>query len=300
MEEKNKKTKTLNDAIASVRAKLSTAGLKQTGFNNFGKYNYFELADFLPTLNGLMAEEGLNEHFSIRGNEAVMTIIKGAEKQEYTIPFTVYATPLGSKGTPMMQDVQYFGALLTYYRRYLYTLVFGISEGDIIDKIFVDGEIKSSDKKEENVIKIQPTATAGQVKILERFYQGEALDNLLKAQGVKNLADLTAEEASKLVSQAKENHKISDAQKKFLEGCYKGENLKKFLENSGVTALDDLPKEKAAEEVNYLQCLLYLKKIYTGDNLIKLLDNLKLKSLEEIPREKVFELVEKIKNKKEK
>ena len=289
--------KTLNEAIVSVRAKLSIANLKMTGFNKFGNYNYFELSDFLPTLNGLMAEEGINEHFSIRGNEAVMTIIKGEERQEYTIPFTVYSTPLSSKGVPMMQDVQYLGALFTYYRRYLYTLAFGISEGDIIDNIFVDGEIKSPDKNEDNVIKIQPTATAGQVKILERYYQGENLNNLLKAQGVKSLADLTAEEASKLISQARENHKISDAQKNFLEGCYKGENLKKFLENNGISSLEDLPKEKANEEIKYLQSLQYLKKVYVGDNFTKLLDSFKVKSLEEMPRENVFNLVEKIKEK---
>ena len=32
-----------------------------------------------------------------------------------------------------MQDIQYLGALITYYTRYIYKLAFGITDGEVID-----------------------------------------------------------------------------------------------------------------------------------------------------------------------
>ena len=132
---KLKKEKNLNESVISIRVKLQNAKLKKSGHNRFAGFDYFELADFLPKLNELMLEENINDIFLITEKEAKLTLIKGEEKQEYVIPFTQFSTPLNKNGQPSMQDIQYLGALNTYYKRYLYLNAFGITDGEIIDSM---------------------------------------------------------------------------------------------------------------------------------------------------------------------
>jgi len=123
----------LNESIIKIRVELQNKKLKKSGKNKFAGFEYYELADFLPMLNTLMLEEGVNDRFYITADTAYLEIIKGEEKQTYTIPFTAYRTPLNKNGQPSMQDIQYFGALNTYYKRYLYLNAFGITDGEIVD-----------------------------------------------------------------------------------------------------------------------------------------------------------------------
>lgn len=132
---KLKKEKNLNESVISIRVKLQNAKLRKSGHNRFAGFDYFELADFLPKLNELMLEENINDIFLITEKEAKLTLIKGEEKQEYVIPFTQFSTPLNKNGQPSMQDIQYLGALNTYYKRYLYLNAFGITDGEIIDSM---------------------------------------------------------------------------------------------------------------------------------------------------------------------
>lgn len=133
MEEK--KVKNLNESIISIRVKLQNAKLKKSGKNKFAGFDYFELADFLPKLNELMLEESINDRFVIKDGYATLEIQKGEEINIYTIPFERFDTPLNKNGQPSMQDIQYLGALNTYYKRYLYLNAFGITDGEVIDSM---------------------------------------------------------------------------------------------------------------------------------------------------------------------
>lgn len=242
--------RTLNESIITVRAKLATANLSMSGYNDRGNWHYFELSDFLPTLNALMLEERINDRFYIKNDEAVLELVKGNEKQEYTMPFVMYDTPVSSKGSKLMQDIQYLGALATYYRRYLYVSAFGISDGDIIDSMFSEGEVKTSD---DNVIKIKPLASPTQISMLEGFYKGENLSKLLKSQGVDKIEEITAEEASKLIALCKVNHGATEAQVEFLKNVYKGNNMNKLLESLGISKIEDISKDKAEDLINKIK-----------------------------------------------
>ena len=136
--------KTLNESIIDIRVKLQKKSLKKSGHNKYADFDYFELADFLPTLNELMQEEKVNDMFTICKDEARLILIKGAEQQEYTMPFVIFDTPVNTKKdketgelkeVKSMQDIQYLGALNTYYKRYLYLNAFGITDGDVIDSM---------------------------------------------------------------------------------------------------------------------------------------------------------------------
>ena len=91
-----------------------------------------------------MLEEKINDIYSIEESNATLTLVKGDEKNIYKIPFVIFDTPLNKKVNKLteeieevksMQDIQYLGALNTYYKRYLYLNAFGITDGEIIDSM---------------------------------------------------------------------------------------------------------------------------------------------------------------------
>ena len=107
--------KELNKSIIKIRVALQNAKLKKSGKNKFAGFEYFELADFLPKLNELMLEEEVNDRFYIQNGYAVLELMKGEVSQTYTIPFTQFDTPINKQGQASMQEIQYLGALNTYY-----------------------------------------------------------------------------------------------------------------------------------------------------------------------------------------
>lgn len=220
--------KTLNDSIISIRVKLQNAKLKKTGNNSFAGFDYFELSDFLPKLNELMLEEGVNDLFTIETdlNEtmvAKLTLIKGEETQDYRMPFKIFDTPLtfkkDKKGeymkdnegnyiqVPSMQDIQYLGALNTYYKRYLYLNAFGITDGDIIDAM------NNSDIENKKKTKISLKISAKQKEIISQVYVGDNLTKLLETNGLKTLDDMSMEKASLLIKSLMEKNKKDEGNK---------------------------------------------------------------------------------------
>lgn len=204
--------KSLNESIISIRVKLQNAKLKKSGKNKFAGFDYFELADFLPKLNELMLEEGVNDRFYIKDNYAILELQKGEEINTYTIPFILFETPLTYKKdkdgnfvknkegdyiqVPSMQDIQYLGALNTYYKRYLYLNAFGITDGEVIDSM--NNEEMVSEPKEER------KATAGQVAVLNKLSDEDKAKVYVKF-GVKAIEELTLKQASELISKLKGN-----------------------------------------------------------------------------------------------
>lgn len=137
----------LNESIISIRVKLQNSTLKKSGLNKFAGFDYFELSDFLPRLNELMLEEKVNDLFTIENDKATLTLIKGDERQTYSIPFIVFDTPINKQGQKSMQDIQYLGALNTYYKRYLYLNAFGITDGDVIDALENNSKMTKEQKE---------------------------------------------------------------------------------------------------------------------------------------------------------
>lgn len=225
--------KTLNEAIASIRVKLQKADLRKTGKNKFAGFEYFELADFLPTLNELMEKEGVNDLFTIEENKAILTLIKGEEKQSYMIPFIMFETPLNIKGAKSMQDIQYLGALNTYYKRYLYLNAFGITDGDVIDALDVEGNgakkapaqasaqakaVNPAPKPAQAPAKtaapakpapaVQPAtgeklASEKQLELISNLYTQEEISTMLARMGLTGLSEVTLSQASKMIEARK-------------------------------------------------------------------------------------------------
>ncbi len=125
----------LNQSIIKIRVDLQNSTIKKSGKNKHAGFSYYELSDFLPKLNELMLENGINDIVSINNELASITLVKDAERETYSIPFIMFETPLANSGKKMMQDIQYLGALNTYLKRYLYLNAFGITDGEVIDSM---------------------------------------------------------------------------------------------------------------------------------------------------------------------
>lgn len=160
----------LNETIALIRVTLQDIKIKKSGKNKHAGFEYYELSDFLPTLNELMKENGLNDRFTIESGLATLTLIKGDDEQHYSIPFEMFDVPLTKAGSPMMQQIQYLGALNTYYKRYLYLNAFGITDGEVIDSIDNSqlSKPKLSDDKFAEAVKY--LRNNGKIETIEQKY----------------------------------------------------------------------------------------------------------------------------------
>lgn len=218
-----KDNKNLNESIIQVRVDLQNSKVKKTGKNKFAGFDYYELADFLPKLNELMLQYGINDRFTIEDDKAMLTLIKGEESQSYSIPFVIFETPINLKKNEKtgevrevksMQDIQYLGALNTYYKRYLYLNAFGITDGEVIDSMNNDDiskgtktkTMKTATKQNEKEIMIQES----QISIIKELYTAEELKPLMQHIGKVKLEELTLVEASSLIKRKDNLKKMED------------------------------------------------------------------------------------------
>ena len=93
----------LNQTISKIRVELQNSNMKKSGKNKHAGFTYFELKDFLPTLNQLMLANDLNDRYTIENGDATLYLIKGEESNRYSMPFTLFDTPLADSGKKKMQ-----------------------------------------------------------------------------------------------------------------------------------------------------------------------------------------------------
>lgn len=205
--------KSLNESIISIRVELQNAKLKKSGKNKYAGFDYFELADFLPKLNELMLKEGVNDRFYIKDGYAVLELQKFGETNTYTMPFVLFDTPVNKKynkdldeyfDVKSMQDIQYLGALNTYYKRYLYLNAFGITDGDVIDSMDND-DLESVPKQEKKTVQVT-NITPNQLELIKRLSVEQQVKILTK-YNVDTLDKLTVAQASELIANMKGDKK---------------------------------------------------------------------------------------------
>lgn len=114
--------------LQKARGLLQKKGLKKTGKNPFAKFSYYELTDFLPSVNEIFEDLKLCSVFSIKNNEATLTIIN-AENEEH-INFEMPTAEINLKGC---SPIQALGGVNTYCKRYLYLNALEIVENDLFD-----------------------------------------------------------------------------------------------------------------------------------------------------------------------
>jgi hypothetical protein len=111
-----------------ARMKLLSASIKKSGHNKFAGYQYFELGDFLPTINHIFYQEGLCGVVSYDSEYASLTITDVDDGTNIVI-----TSPMVEANLKGAHPIQNLGAVETYQRRYLWMTAMEIVEHDALD-----------------------------------------------------------------------------------------------------------------------------------------------------------------------
>ena len=116
------------DKLQRARVTLQSIELKKSGHNKFAGYRYFELADFLPTVNKIFDDLGMCHTLEFTSDLAIMRIIDtengGCAK---------FTCPMAEAHLKGCHPVQNLGASITYITRYLLVMAMAIVEHDAVD-----------------------------------------------------------------------------------------------------------------------------------------------------------------------
>jgi len=111
-----------------ARISLQEAPLKKSGHNKFAGYSYFELGDFIPTINKIFNEVGLCGVVSYDTEIASLTITDTDDGTNIVI-----TSPMAEANLKGCHPIQNLGAVETYTRRYLWVTAMEIVEHDALD-----------------------------------------------------------------------------------------------------------------------------------------------------------------------
>jgi len=110
----------IHKKLMQARLKLQTADLKKSGHNKFAGYKYFELGDFLPTIQEISNEVGICGTVTFYTDIAILTITDMDDATQ----FIEFKCPMSSAALKGCHDVQNLGAVQTYLLLMLLLIVF--------------------------------------------------------------------------------------------------------------------------------------------------------------------------------
>lgn len=185
--------------LQECRVELQNKKLKKSGENKFAKFKYYELTDFLPTVNQMFLEKGLFSSFSILNDRAFLEIIDTEDDTR-----CAFESPVADAELKGCTPIQSLGAVHTYMKRYLYLNALEIVESDALDASVGSEEFKPNLNDSSIYISL---AKLTDLDLIKNFYE----ENKDKVN-----------EPEKLRQKAREQYKtISDAKKAF-EGVDNG------------------------------------------------------------------------------
>ena len=180
------------EKLNKAKLALQSGGLKKSGRNDFAKYEYFELSDFIPTILRLENELGFFCSVSFNSELATLAISDTAKPEDYIL----FTSPMSSASLKGMHDVQNLGAVQTYLRRYLYVNAFEIVEHDTLDKSKPAEQYKHpaqppAQKKPDTLTVAQREELGDMVKSdMDQEQAKQRLKELVESLGVSKLSEV--------------------------------------------------------------------------------------------------------------
>jgi len=149
--------------LAQARVELQSIDVKKSGSNKFAGYKYFELTDFLPSVNQIFNRIGLCDVIKFTNEFARITIYDTeSDSKNSSVTFSMPMAEAPLKGA---LPIQALGAQATYIRRYLYMLALNITEHDAIDS----SEPVKPRTKEEVVAELEKVAAKGSDELKKAY-----------------------------------------------------------------------------------------------------------------------------------
>jgi hypothetical protein len=155
--------------LIDARNMLQTKELTKSGHNKFAGYKYFELSDFLPTIQQIFQEVGLVDVISFDSETAMMQLYDVEDGS-----FVLFESPMGSASLKGCHEVQNIGAVETYQRRYLYTTAMAIVESDALDATTAKEEPKKEEPKGITAVPITAQQIGSINALIEQTQSDEA------------------------------------------------------------------------------------------------------------------------------
>jgi hypothetical protein len=147
--------------LMQARLALQNTKLKKSGVNKFAGYSYFELGDFLPTVQNIFSDVGLCGYISYSPEIATLTIVDVEDNSLILI-----TSPMAEANLKGTHPIQNLGAVETYQRRYLWMTAMEIVEHDILDATTGSVDAKRVDEAElkKHIKLIEESANADELK----------------------------------------------------------------------------------------------------------------------------------------
>ena len=177
--------------MQKARCEFQEKPLKKSGHNKFAGYRYFELADFLPTINSLLEKYNLCSNISFDSEMATLTIIN-SENTDEKLTFT---SPMSEANLKGCHNVQNLGAVQTYLRRYLWVNAFEIVEQDGLEATTGKSDNGPISKTQANVnaVKIEDLIARKEVN------RDAVKQHIISAYSVSTFDKLTGKQAKDLI-----------------------------------------------------------------------------------------------------
>lgn len=163
-----------------ARIQLQSATLKKSGHNKFAGYQYFELGDFIPTINEIFNNLGLCGVVSYDSEIASLTITDTDDNSNIVI-----TSPMAEANLKGCHPIQNLGAVETYTRRYLWVTAMEIVEHDALDS--------SAPLKEDKVVITPTQGIADSLPPEEMEYLRELAIELITLDGKQGLEKMESE-----------------------------------------------------------------------------------------------------------
>lgn len=121
---------TVHKKLMDARIALHAMPLKKSGWNDFSKYAYFELGDFLPETLKLFHASNMCGLVTFEAEIAKLTLTDMDDGTELVI-----TSPMAEAALKGAHAIQNLGAVQTYMRRYLWVTAMEIVENDYLDHV---------------------------------------------------------------------------------------------------------------------------------------------------------------------
>lgn len=165
--------------LQKARVLLNASSIKKSGKNKFAGYEYFELGDFIPTVNEIFDSVGLCGVVNF-GEQATLTVYDTDGDGHVT-----FSSPLVFAENSKGQAIQSLGSTHTYFRRYLWLLALELTEHDSIDSLPQEDKPKPIAVEVKPVVKEVPKESDEDLvplsEVLITF--GETCENLKELSG---------------------------------------------------------------------------------------------------------------------
>ena len=221
--------------LMQARIALQGKKLSKSGKNKFAGYSYFELGDFLPTVQEIFLSLGLSGVVSYGKEEATLKITD-CENSGDSISI---CSPMSSAALKGAHEIQNLGAVQTYLRRYLWVTAMEIVEHDALDAVLgsetttgtpkaATGGSRGSQKPLES--DAQLSGSKPPVNSVNQRLHTKLIDTGITTYGLKTILAITDSTKFEDIPEAKAtamlSAMVSPVDKEFVKMFNKGQNSK--------------------------------------------------------------------------